>query len=84
MTPAPETAASPFGAQRVFPVLVELRARTVECKPDVVTREAWGSTPDPILDARGTPGRSKAFQDANYGRIGQVEPEATVSAGDYH
>lgn len=24
-----------------------------------------------LLDARGTPGRSKAFQDANYGRIGQ-------------
>jgi dipeptidyl aminopeptidase/acylaminoacyl peptidase len=24
-----------------------------------------------MLDARGTPGRSKAFQDANYGRIGQ-------------
>ncbi len=27
------------------------------------------------LDARGTPGRSKAFQDANYGRIGQGEVE---------
>ncbi|MDI1445994.1 DPP IV N-terminal domain-containing protein [Polyangium sp. 6x1] len=26
-----------------------------------------------VLDARGTPGRSKAFQDANYGRVGQTE-----------
>jgi len=26
-----------------------------------------------MLDARGTPGRGKAFQDANYGRIGQIE-----------
>jgi dipeptidyl aminopeptidase/acylaminoacyl peptidase len=26
-----------------------------------------------VLDARGTPGRSKAFHDANYGRIGQNE-----------
>jgi dipeptidyl aminopeptidase/acylaminoacyl peptidase len=28
-----------------------------------------------MLDARGTPGRSKAFQDANYGRIGQGQVE---------
>jgi dipeptidyl aminopeptidase/acylaminoacyl peptidase len=28
-----------------------------------------------MLDARGTPGRSKAFQDANYGRIGQGKVE---------
>jgi dipeptidyl aminopeptidase/acylaminoacyl peptidase len=28
-----------------------------------------------MLDARGTPGRSKAFQDANYGRIGQGDVE---------
>jgi dipeptidyl aminopeptidase/acylaminoacyl peptidase len=27
-----------------------------------------------VVDARGTPGRSKAFQDANYGIIGQVVP----------
>lgn len=26
-----------------------------------------------VLDARGTPGRGKAFQDANYGRVGQTE-----------
>jgi dipeptidyl aminopeptidase/acylaminoacyl peptidase len=26
-----------------------------------------------LLDARGTPGRSKAFQDVNYGRVGQTE-----------
>ena len=26
-----------------------------------------------MLDARGTPGRGKAFQDVNYGRIGQIE-----------
>jgi dipeptidyl aminopeptidase/acylaminoacyl peptidase len=26
-----------------------------------------------MLDARGTPGRGKAFQDASYGRIGQIE-----------
>ncbi|HYH09907.1 MAG TPA: DPP IV N-terminal domain-containing protein [Thermoanaerobaculia bacterium] len=26
-----------------------------------------------VLDARGTPGRSKAFQDAHYGRVGQTE-----------
>ncbi|MCE9668285.1 DPP IV N-terminal domain-containing protein [Myxococcus stipitatus] len=26
-----------------------------------------------LLDPRGTPGRSKAFQDANYGRVGQTE-----------
>jgi dipeptidyl aminopeptidase/acylaminoacyl peptidase len=26
-----------------------------------------------MLDARGTPGRGKAFQDANYGRIGEIE-----------
>ena len=28
-----------------------------------------------MLDARGTPGRGKAFQDANYGRIGQGQVE---------
>jgi dipeptidyl aminopeptidase/acylaminoacyl peptidase len=28
-----------------------------------------------MLDARGTPGRGKAFQDANYGRIGQGKVE---------
>ena len=28
-----------------------------------------------MVDARGTPGRGKAFQDANYGRIGQGEVE---------
>jgi dipeptidyl aminopeptidase/acylaminoacyl peptidase len=33
-----------------------------------------------MLDARGTPGRSKAFQDANYGRIGQVEIPDHVAA----
>jgi dipeptidyl aminopeptidase/acylaminoacyl peptidase len=33
-----------------------------------------------ILDARGTPGRSKAFQDANYGRIGEVEIPDHVTA----
>ncbi|HUR21999.1 MAG TPA: prolyl oligopeptidase family serine peptidase, partial [Vicinamibacterales bacterium] len=32
------------------------------------------------LDARGTPGRGKAFQDANYGRIGQIEIPDHVSA----
>jgi dipeptidyl aminopeptidase/acylaminoacyl peptidase len=26
-----------------------------------------------VLDARGTPGRGKAFQDMNYGRVGQTE-----------
>lgn len=33
-----------------------------------------------LLDARGTPGRSKAFQDASYGRIGQVEIPDHVAA----
>jgi dipeptidyl aminopeptidase/acylaminoacyl peptidase len=33
-----------------------------------------------MLDARGTPGRSKAFQDANYGRIGQIEIADHVAA----
>ena len=33
-----------------------------------------------MVDARGTPGRSKAFQDANYGRIGQVEISDHVAA----
>jgi dipeptidyl aminopeptidase/acylaminoacyl peptidase len=33
-----------------------------------------------MLDARGTPGRSKAFQDANYGRIGQIEIPDHVAA----
>ena len=33
-----------------------------------------------LLDARGTPGRSKAFQDANYGRIGQIEIPDHVAA----
>ena len=33
-----------------------------------------------MLDARGTPGRSKAFQDANYGRIGQIEISDHVAA----
>lgn len=33
-----------------------------------------------MLDARGTPGRGKAFQDANYGRIGQIEiPDHVVA-----
>src|SRR5687767_3943656 len=33
-----------------------------------------------MLDARGTPGRSKAFQDANYGRVGQIEiPDHVVA-----
>ncbi len=33
-----------------------------------------------VLDARGTPGRSKAFQDANYGRVGQIEiPDHAVA-----
>ncbi len=33
-----------------------------------------------MLDARGTPGRGKAFQDANYGRIGQIEIPDHVAA----
>ena len=33
-----------------------------------------------VLDARGTPGRSKAFQDASYGRIGQIEIPDHVAA----
>jgi len=33
-----------------------------------------------LMDARGTPGRSKAFQDANYGRIGQTEIPDHVAA----
>jgi dipeptidyl aminopeptidase/acylaminoacyl peptidase len=33
-----------------------------------------------MIDARGTPGRSKAFQDANYGRIGQIEIRDHVAA----
>jgi dipeptidyl aminopeptidase/acylaminoacyl peptidase len=33
-----------------------------------------------VLDARGTPGRSKAFQDANYGRVGQTEIPDHVGA----
>lgn len=33
-----------------------------------------------MLDARGTPGRSKAFQDAHYGRVGQTEIPDNVSA----
>jgi dipeptidyl aminopeptidase/acylaminoacyl peptidase len=33
-----------------------------------------------MLDARGTPGRSKAFQDANYARIGTVEIDDHVAA----
>ncbi|HEX6573943.1 MAG TPA: DPP IV N-terminal domain-containing protein [Gemmatimonadaceae bacterium] len=33
-----------------------------------------------MVDARGTPGRSKAFQDANYGRIGQIEIADHVAA----
>jgi dipeptidyl aminopeptidase/acylaminoacyl peptidase len=33
-----------------------------------------------LLDARGTPGRSKAFQDANYGRVGQTEIPDHVAA----
>lgn len=33
-----------------------------------------------VLDARGTPGRSKAFQDANYGRLGQTEIPDHVGA----
>jgi len=33
-----------------------------------------------MLDARGTPGRGKAFQDANYGRIGQIEVPDHVAA----
>ncbi|RYZ36651.1 MAG: S9 family peptidase [Myxococcaceae bacterium] len=33
-----------------------------------------------MLDARGTPGRSKAFQDVNYGRVGQTEIPDHVAA----
>ncbi|RKG96066.1 S9 family peptidase [Corallococcus sp. CA053C] len=33
-----------------------------------------------VLDARGTPGRSKAFQDVNYGRVGQTEIPDHVTA----
>lgn len=33
-----------------------------------------------VLDARGTPGRSKAFQDVNYGRVGQTEIPDHVAA----
>ncbi|HEX6096101.1 MAG TPA: DPP IV N-terminal domain-containing protein [Thermoanaerobaculia bacterium] len=33
-----------------------------------------------VLDARGTPGRSKAFQDASYGRVGQTEIPDHVAA----
>ena len=33
-----------------------------------------------MLDARGTPGRGKTFQDANYGRIGQIEIPDHVAA----
>ena len=33
-----------------------------------------------MLDARGTPGRGKAFQDANYGRIGDIEIADHVAA----
>ena len=33
-----------------------------------------------MLDARGTPGRGKAFQDANYGRIGQIEIPDHIAA----
>jgi dipeptidyl aminopeptidase/acylaminoacyl peptidase len=32
------------------------------------------------VDARGTPGRSKAFQDATYGRVGQMEIDDHVAA----
>ena len=33
-----------------------------------------------VLDARGTPGRGKSFQDATYGRIGQLEIPDHVAA----
>ena len=33
-----------------------------------------------MLDARGTPGRGKAFQDANYGHIGEIEIPDHVAA----
>ena len=33
-----------------------------------------------LLDARGMPGRSKAFQDVNYGRVGQTEIPDHVAA----
>jgi dipeptidyl aminopeptidase/acylaminoacyl peptidase len=33
-----------------------------------------------VLDARGSPGRGKAFQDVNYGRVGQTEIPEHVAA----
>jgi dipeptidyl aminopeptidase/acylaminoacyl peptidase len=33
-----------------------------------------------MLDARGTPGRGKAFQDANYGHIGEIEIPDHIAA----
>jgi dipeptidyl aminopeptidase/acylaminoacyl peptidase len=33
-----------------------------------------------VVDARGTPGRGKAFQDANYGRVGEIEIPDQVAA----
>jgi dipeptidyl aminopeptidase/acylaminoacyl peptidase len=33
-----------------------------------------------MVDSRGTPGRSKAFQDATYGRVGQMEIDDHVAA----
>lgn len=33
-----------------------------------------------MVDGRGTPGRSKAFQDASYGRIGQIEIPDQIAA----
>ncbi|MBZ5709920.1 S9 family peptidase [Nannocystis pusilla] len=35
-----------------------------------------------VLDARGTPGRGKAFQDATYGRFGQIEIPDHLAALD--
>ncbi|MFZ6180918.1 DPP IV N-terminal domain-containing protein [Nannocystis pusilla] len=35
-----------------------------------------------VLDARGTPGRGKAFQDATYGRLGQLEIPDHLAALD--